>query len=113
MDQTRREELARQGRAHARQLIAAGSLVLDECGWRCPGLPAAAPEEATLPDEEYAVWIGGYYTELRERRALHTDVTAPFPRSGPLSDDETEALERREHALDCDRADHSRCDAGG
>ena len=34
----------------------------------------------------------------------------PWWTQGPLSDEQSAALEHYEHALDCDRPDHSRCD---
>jgi hypothetical protein len=117
MDQAREQELMRQGRAHACQLISAGALVLDEDGeWEERGEVVDSldlPESECLSDPERAVWLAGYRDELRQRRALHTAETGPFPRSASLSDDEAEALERHEHALDCDLPDHTRCDAGG
>lgn len=117
MDEQRKEAVAQQGREHACRLIRTGALVLDADGWWYPRDLAKQPEEAAaetaLSDAEYVVWLAGYRDELRRRQALHGAVTAPFPRSPPPSDDEAEALERYEHALDCDRANHSRCDVGG
>lgn len=113
MNQQRRDELMRQGREYAARLISTGVLVLDAAGeWGCRGDLPPAPEEAALPAAEYEVWLTGHRDELQRRRELHGAVTAPFPRSAPLTDDEAEALERYEHALDCDLPDHSRCDVG-
>jgi hypothetical protein len=34
----------------------------------------------------------------------------PVPVQGPLGDEQAAALERYEHALDCDKTDHSGCE---